>query len=87
MASRERLNVLLSRARDGLILVGDAETFRESSAKDSPWNQFIDSLVARGHMYEGLPTRCERHKINGALLRSPEEFEKKCPDGGCRRPW
>ncbi|KID73833.1 NFX1-type zinc finger-containing protein 1, partial [Metarhizium brunneum ARSEF 3297] len=86
MASRERLNVLLSRARDGLILVGDAETFRESPAKDSPWNQFIDSLVARGHMYDGLPTRCERHKINGAVPRNPEEFEKKCPGGGCRRP-
>jgi hypothetical protein len=87
MSSPERLNVLLSRARNGLIIIGDAETFMSSRKGGQLWKQFIDMLKAQNHIYDGLPVKCEQHPTRLALLRSPEDFDKECPDGGCRELW
>lgn len=87
MSSPERLNVLLSRARDGLILIGNAQTFMSSSKGGQLWTRFIDMLKAKNHIYSGLPVKCEQHLARLAVLRSPEEFDKECPDGGCSEPW
>ncbi|RYP80552.1 hypothetical protein DL769_002400 [Monosporascus sp. CRB-8-3] len=84
MSSPERLNVLLSRARNGLILIGDAETFMSSRKGGQLWKRFIDMLKAKNHIYDGLPVKCEQHPTRLAVLRSPEEFDKDCPDGGCK---
>ncbi|RFU29842.1 hypothetical protein B7463_g6507, partial [Scytalidium lignicola] len=84
--SPERLNVLLSRARDGLILIGDAETFIASKKGGALWNRFIDMLKAQKRIYDGLPVKCEQHPARLAILRSPEDFDKECPDGGCNEP-
>ncbi|KAL7619886.1 hypothetical protein AAE478_010433 [Parahypoxylon ruwenzoriense] len=84
MSSPERLNVLLSRARNGLILIGNAETFMSSRKGGQLWKRFIDMLKAKSHIYEGLPVKCEQHPARLAVLRSPEEFDKECPDGGCK---
>jgi superfamily I DNA and/or RNA helicase len=46
MASPERLNVLLSRARNGLILIGDANTFMGSPRGRDLWSRFIGMLKA-----------------------------------------
>ena len=37
MSSPERLNVLLSRARTGLIIIGDSETFLKSRGGKEIW--------------------------------------------------
>ncbi|RYC61801.1 hypothetical protein CHU98_g4418 [Xylaria longipes] len=86
MSSPERLNVLLSRARNGLILIGNAETFMASRKGGQLWKRFIDMLKAQKHIYDGLPTKCEQHPTRLAILRSPEDFDKECPDGGCKEP-
>ncbi|KAH8810584.1 P-loop containing nucleoside triphosphate hydrolase protein [Xylogone sp. PMI_703] len=86
MSSPERLNVLLSRARDGLILIGNAETFTTSKKGGELWNRFIDMLKAKKHIYDGLPVKCEQHPTRLTILRSPDDFDKECPDGGCKEP-
>ncbi|KAI0451342.1 P-loop containing nucleoside triphosphate hydrolase protein [Xylaria acuta] len=86
MFSPERLNVLLSRARNGLILIGNAETFMRSKKGGQLWKRFIDMLKAQNHIYDGLPVKCEQHPTRLAILRSPEDFDKECPDGGCKEP-
>ena len=86
MSSPQRLNVLLSRARNGLILIGDAETFM-GSKKGELWTRFIKKLKDKKHIFDGLPVKCERHPKRVALLRTPEDFDKECPDGGCKEPW
>lgn len=80
MSSPERLNVLLSRARNGLILIGNAETFMASRKGGQIWKRFIDMLKAQKHIYDGLPTKCEQYPTRLAILRSPEDFDKECPD-------
>lgn len=87
MSSPQRLNVLLSRARDGLILVGDIETFMGSKKGGELWTRFVKILKDRNYIFDGLPVKCERHPKRLALLKKPEDFEHECPDGGCKEPW
>ena len=87
MSSPERLNVLLSRARNGLIIIGNSETFLKSRSGKEIWSKFFDMIQQQGYFYEGLPVRCEQHDKVENVLKSPEDFERLCPDGGCSEPW
>ncbi|KAH8812154.1 P-loop containing nucleoside triphosphate hydrolase protein [Xylogone sp. PMI_703] len=86
MTAPERLNVLLSRARNALIMIGDAETFMNSRKGKDLWKRFIGILKEGRHIYDGFPVKCERHPNRHALLSRPEAFDKECPDGGCLEP-
>ncbi|KAM5474252.1 hypothetical protein MauCBS54593_001825 [Microsporum audouinii] len=55
MADRNRVNVLLSRARDVLILVGSVKTFASSVSGQGVWGPLIRILREHGHIYEQLP--------------------------------
>jgi len=87
MSSPERLNVLLSRARVGLILIGNSETFLKSRSGKEIWSKFLEMIKRLGYFYEGLPVRCEQHSGIKRVLKNPEAFETLCPDGGCAEPW
>lgn len=87
MSAPERLNVLLSRARDGLIMIGNAETFMNARKGQDIYTKFFKKLKDGGHIYEGFPIQCDRHKDRKALLRKPLEFDEESPDGGCKEPW
>ncbi|RDW66353.1 hypothetical protein BP6252_09988 [Coleophoma cylindrospora] len=86
MAAPERLNVLLSRARNALIMVGDSETFINARKGKELWHKLFDMLKEGDHVYEGFPVRCEKHHTRKAILSRPDDFEIHCPDGGCREP-
>ena len=87
MAAQERLNVLLSRARNILIMIGNIETFAGSRKGKEVWRPFIDLLHAGNHLHDGLPVKCEQHPDRKSILSTPEDFDTKCPDGGCHLPW
>jgi hypothetical protein len=87
MSSPERLNVLVSRARCGIIIIGNMKTFTSSRKGQQTWNPFFKLLKESGSLYDGLPVFCSRHPDKVALLQSPLDFEKHCPDGGCDEPW
>ena len=87
MFSPERLNVLLSRARNALIMIGNAETFLHARKGRELWASLLDILSNDNHVYDGLPVQCERHPTRTAILTSPKDFEEKAPDGGCEEPW
>jgi len=87
MSSPERLNVLLSRARDGLIMIGNIETFIKARKGAKIWLELVEHLKKHGNIYDGLPVICERHRDRRSLLKTPADFDTECPDGGCDRPW
>ena len=87
MAAPQRLNVLLSRARIALIMIGNANTFMRSRRGNEAWVSFFEYISENRHLYDGLPVRCERHKQKQVLLQNAEDFDMKCPDGGCAEPW
>ncbi|KAF5983131.1 hypothetical protein FBULB1_3920 [Fusarium bulbicola] len=84
--ARERLVVLLSRARNGMILFGNMETFMKSKKGGKMWTQYFDALKLNNSVFDGVPIHCERHPETSMLLKLPEDFDKKCPDGGCAEP-
>ncbi|KAJ6494824.1 P-loop containing nucleoside triphosphate hydrolase protein [Mycena vitilis] len=86
MFSPERLNVLLSRPRNAFIMVGNSDTFLHSRKGKELWTKFFDLLRTGGHVYDGLPVRCERHPDRTAVLGAPVDFDNECPDGGCKEP-
>lgn len=87
MSTPERVNVLLSRARNGLILVGNASTFKLSKKGGKMWTQLVSLLAEGHHLYDGFPVKCERHPDRKIMLRSATDFDAECPDGGCLEPW
>lgn len=87
MASPERLTVLLSRARDGMIMIGNSQTFIKSRKGGKIWGKLFDLLGSGGYIFSGLPTHCERHPGRKALIDTPTGFEEMCPDGGCMEQW
>ncbi|KAK0239335.1 P-loop containing nucleoside triphosphate hydrolase protein [Armillaria nabsnona] len=86
MFAPERLNVLLSRARNALIMIGNSDTFTNAKKGKELWRSLFDLLKGQNHIYDGLPVRCERHPDRTALLSKEHQFETHCPDGGCSEP-
>lgn len=87
MSSPQRVNVLLSRARNALIMIGNAKTFMNSRKGKQIWIPLMDNLKRDGHVYDGFPIKCEQHPEKKALLSEKEQFDLVCPDGGCSEPW
>lgn len=90
MSAPERLNVLLSRARDGLIMIGNGNTFRNprtGAPGVAIWRSFFRLMDNAKVISDGLPVKCERHPATFANLITPEDFETYAPDGGCNMPW
>lgn len=86
MVAPERLNVLLSRARKALIIIGDSKTFLASKRGVDTWRPFFDRLKEMNSIHDGLPVKCERHPDRQNVLKSPPDFDELCPDGGCSEP-
>ena len=87
MSSPERLNVLLSRARDGLIMIGNIQIFTKARRGGEIWTRLDEHLKGHGNIYDGLPVICKQHPDRRSLLKTPADFDSDCPDGGCNRPW
>ncbi|GFH22998.1 uncharacterized protein HaLaN_20542, partial [Haematococcus lacustris] len=85
----ERINVLLSRARHGMILIGNADTLRNasSSAAKIHWSRVLTAMEEAGQIHKGLPAVCQRHQRPILpVLDSPAAFLQRSPDGGCSCP-
>ena len=87
MAAPQRVNVLLSRARNVLIMIGNAETFMKSRKGKDVWIPLVNQLKRDGHLYDGFPVKCEQHSDKKAMLRAEKDFDVICPDGGCSELW
>ncbi|ETS74368.1 hypothetical protein PFICI_14234 [Pestalotiopsis fici W106-1] len=86
MSAPERLNVMITRARNCLIMIGNARTFMDSKKGTKTWNPFFQILKDREHLYDGFPVKCERHPEKKAILSVPASFDTHCPNGGCAEP-
>lgn len=50
MAAPQRLNVLLSRARNAMIVFGSAETFKNSRKGKETYTKFFEHMTGAGHV-------------------------------------
>ncbi|KAH3765155.1 nf-x1 finger and helicase domain protein [Pelomyxa schiedti] len=79
--SSNRTNVLLSRAKHGLYLIGNSSCIRQS--RNQMWGSILDILEKKGAIGNYLPLKCARHPETISKIFSPEEFTSKVYDGGC----
>ena len=81
----ERVNVMLSRARHGMILLGNSTTLL--NAKDQGgrtlWTKLIEMFKAKGQFFQGFPIYCQQHPTATRLVNTPQMFEQMTPEGGC----
>lgn len=75
--------MLLTRARNGLIMIGNTSTFKNARKGRDVWTKFLGLLEDKKHVFQGFPVKCENHPENTALLKTPKDFETHCPEGGC----
>jgi hypothetical protein len=86
----ERVNVMLSRARDCEIIIGNRKTFESAKGSHDPlrggplWRKICESLESLAFVFRGLPTKCQIHKTQ-AIMGKPGDFARLCPDGGCTK--
>jgi hypothetical protein len=82
----QRVNVLMSRARIGMIIIGNSQTLRASKQGGKVWDPILGYLESNSLVYSGLPTCCALHPDDDALiLSSAEDFCLRRPNGGCSR--
>jgi hypothetical protein len=84
IGDKNRVNVLLSRARHGMILVGNLECLMKAKNKASRdhWQNVAAQLKAGNSIYSFFPAKCANHDV-ATPIQTPEDFKKLMPDGGC----
>lgn len=82
LRTTNRINVLLSRAKHGMYIVGNSETY----ANIPMWQQVISMLEADRAIGPTLELCCPRHAETPIQVRQPDDFAKFSPEGGCREP-
>ncbi|RGB37023.1 P-loop containing nucleoside triphosphate hydrolase protein [Rhizophagus diaphanus] len=79
--SKNRTNVLLSRARKGMYLIGNSELMAMKSKQ--MWAPVINILNERKQVGFGMPIVCNKHPYYKNTIVDPDQFEKISPNGGC----
>ncbi|KAF2092264.1 P-loop containing nucleoside triphosphate hydrolase protein, partial [Saccharata proteae CBS 121410] len=75
-----RINVLLSRAKHGMYIFGSRSNFSSGSGI---WPKVIGTLERDGLIGTELKLECPRHPENKIIIRGPQDFLTKAPQGGC----
>ncbi|KAJ6261683.1 hypothetical protein Dda_2481 [Drechslerella dactyloides] len=87
LKSLERTNVLLSRARKGLIIIGDLYTVcARPDVNGTAWPDVMHLLGEQGCLLDGIPIVCQRHPGQKYLCETPQQLDHMSPEGGCRIP-
>ncbi|CAB4484431.1 unnamed protein product [Rhizophagus irregularis] len=81
LKSPNRSNVLLSRARKGMYLIGNSELMAMKS--QDMWTPVINILNDRKQVGFGMPIVCNKHPDYKNIIIDPDQFEQVSPDGGC----
>ncbi|KAF4989662.1 hypothetical protein FGRMN_8976 [Fusarium graminum] len=83
LRTENRINVLLSRAKNGMYLIGNSETYLNISM----WADVYNQLFQAGRVGNEIELRCPRHEETPLACSEPEDFALKSPEGGCILPY
>ncbi|KAF8537353.1 P-loop containing nucleoside triphosphate hydrolase protein, partial [Trichophaea hybrida] len=81
LKTTNRINVLLSRARHGMYIIGDSKTARGVPM----WANVIRMFEEKGNIARTLELQCPRHPDMLMHVNSPGDFERLAPLGGCSK--
>ncbi|KAK1638074.1 hypothetical protein BDP81DRAFT_345795 [Colletotrichum phormii] len=80
LSTSNRINVLLSRAKHGMYIIGNSHT----SSHVTMWAQVTEIFQNGGNFGNRLELQCPRHPQNKSFVSQPEDFLRFSPDGGCK---
>ena len=81
LKTSNRINVLLSRTRHGMYIIGNTDTARPVPM----WDKVITMLEKEGNIGNALALCCPRHKETEIKVSEPDDFSISSPEGGCNR--
>jgi hypothetical protein len=81
LRTSNRVNVLLSRAKQGMYLVGNHKLFCAKS--EDVWRGVIDNFERQGYLGDGFPLYCCNHPEKTNVVSDPDMLRLIAPDGGC----
>lgn len=81
LKTTNRINVLLSRARHGMYLIGDSTCYQSIPM----WEHVLQTLRRDGNVGEALALQCPRHMETVMHVSIPDDFLRQSPEGGCDR--
>ncbi|KAF2760220.1 hypothetical protein EJ05DRAFT_275976 [Pseudovirgaria hyperparasitica] len=79
LKTSNRINVLLSRAQHGMYIIGDSDT----SGSIAMWRDVVGMLESENQIGPQLELRCPRHPEDLMAVKTPDDFLKLSPEGGC----
>lgn len=82
LKTKNRINVLLSRAQHGMYLIGSARTYGNVPM----WADVQRQLSEAGALGPALRLCCQRHRDTAIECTEPEDFPRLSPEGGCLLP-
>ncbi|KAJ9132560.1 p-loop containing nucleoside triphosphate hydrolase protein [Coniochaeta hoffmannii] len=77
-----RINVLLSRAKHGMYIIGNANTYSPVPM----WSSVINTLQAKGNFGTALELQCPRHPDTPMPVAKADDFLVHAPESGCNEP-
>lgn len=77
-----RINVLLSRAKHGMYIIGNANTYGNVSM----WTNVLGRLKEEGNFGTAFELQCPRHPATPLRVSSPDHFMQFSPESGCNLP-
>ncbi|TRM69481.1 hypothetical protein BD626DRAFT_12882 [Schizophyllum amplum] len=83
LKSENRINVALSRAKEGLYILGNAP---QLALRSPMWADVIRQLEQDDCVGEGFPIACHRHPHIITQVSVPGQLRQLAPDGGCLLP-
>lgn len=81
LKSPNRTNVLLSRAKHGMYLIGKASLMNKS--QHGIWPKVMNELEEHGRIGDGFPIVCKNHPDIFRHVDTPEKLKINAPNGGC----
>lgn len=79
LKTSNRINVLLSRAKHGMYIIGNARTSRHVKM----WDNVITILKESDNFGTSLELMCSRHPETLITVSKPDDFSHFSPEGGC----
>eukprot|EP00924_Labyrinthula_sp_SR-Ha-C_P001245 augustus_masked-scaffold_7-processed-gene-18.6-mRNA-1 protein AED:0.40 eAED:0.40 QI:0/0/0/0.5/1/1/2/0/1721 len=81
LKSSHRVNVMCSRARSGMIILGSVATIQKSKG-DTVFKKIVTMFQNQGKVFRSLALKCQQHGTV-SKVSTPSELEGIAVDGGC----
>ncbi|KAL6887873.1 hypothetical protein GGI43DRAFT_417260 [Trichoderma evansii] len=79
LSTSNRINVLLSRAKHGMYIIGNSSTYSNVPM----WEEVINMLSASSRIGKSIDLQCPRHPDTPIQVSKPDHFVIFSPESGC----